>query len=277
MRPSDTMLSLDLGPNDCLYRIRRIFGEVSKVVYVTITNPDIIPEERRTYGPSVVAELSKLNEWNYHWTTLTVYKNCGKIWCKTDGFSPHALQKQQILGEYPRYNILDLPILHSVKDRVSRVQLGQKACFLKIARFPHELGWLAQEIKVYHTLTECGSCLAPRLLGYAFEERYERVTGFLCESVDGRVSSISDLDSCSKALRRLHELDIIHGDITKYNIYITSEGPKFIDFEDSILGSDEKSKSFDLAKLKNDEIKSLEGKLLDESGEGRPWGLEPVP
>ncbi len=62
MNSSDIMLSLDLGPYDCLYRIRRVFSEVSKIVYVTIINPDIIFKERRTYGLSIIIEFSKLNE-----------------------------------------------------------------------------------------------------------------------------------------------------------------------------------------------------------------------
>ncbi len=84
-----------------------------------------------------------------------------------------------------------------------------------------------------------------------------------------RVASISNLDSCSKAFQRLYKLDIIYEDITKYNIFIISKGLKFIDFEDLILDSDEKSKSLDLTKLKNKEIKNLKDKLLNKSEKGR--------
>jgi len=84
-----------------------------------------------------------------------------------------------------------------------------------------------------------------------------------------RVASISNLDSCSKAFQRLYKLDIIYEDITKYNIFIISKGLKFIDFEDLILGLDEKSKSLNLAKLKDKEIKNLENKLLNKSEEER--------
>lgn len=66
----DILLSLDPGRDDCLYRVRRVSGGVNRVVYVTITNLDIIPEEKRTHGPSVIKELSKLEEWRGNWTTL---------------------------------------------------------------------------------------------------------------------------------------------------------------------------------------------------------------
>lgn len=58
----DILLSLDPGHLDCLYRIQRVSGDVNRVVYITITNLNIIPEEKRTYDPSVIKELSKLKE-----------------------------------------------------------------------------------------------------------------------------------------------------------------------------------------------------------------------
>ncbi|PTU25018.1 hypothetical protein P175DRAFT_0498121 [Aspergillus ochraceoroseus IBT 24754] len=51
MAPKDTLLSLDLGLQDCLYRIRRDDKGNRRVIYVTVKDLDIIPEESRTYGP----------------------------------------------------------------------------------------------------------------------------------------------------------------------------------------------------------------------------------
>jgi serine/threonine protein kinase len=163
-------------------------------------------------------------------------------------------------------------VLGQFNHRVSQVELDSKPHVLKIARFPHELRFMAREIEAYHTLTSQGSCLAPRLVGYVFEETCKSVVGFLCEFVHGRVAGINDLMSCFNVLRRLHVEDIIHGDIKRYSIFITSEGPKFVDFEYSTICSNQTSKSLDKAMQKEDD--SQEGELTDESGKGRPWGSD---
>lgn len=56
------------------------------------TNLDVIPEEARTYGPDVICELSKLEEWYDTWDTLTVHKDEGGIRSEHDVYRPHALQ-----------------------------------------------------------------------------------------------------------------------------------------------------------------------------------------
>ncbi|PNY28223.1 Uncharacterized protein TCAP_01861 [Tolypocladium capitatum] len=61
-RTNDTLLSLDPGPSDILYRIQRVRGEQSRVLYVTVDNPAVIPEDKRTNGRSAIAELSKLDK-----------------------------------------------------------------------------------------------------------------------------------------------------------------------------------------------------------------------
>lgn len=113
------------------------------------------------------------------------------------------------------FNILELPILESLKTRVFQVERGGRPCFLKVARFGFELSGLAQETKVYHALTRRNSTLAPRLLGYAFEETPHRVTGIVFEEIVGRPPSITDLGTCEMALQQLHDLDVIHGDVNR--------------------------------------------------------------
>lgn len=271
MAVTDTLLSLDLGLRDCLYRIRRDNKTNRRVVYVTVKDLDIIPEESRTYGPDVIRELSKLREWYDTWETLTVYKDESGIRSERDLFRPHALQKKYIFGDYELVNIFDLQILQSLKTRVFRVQRGERRCFLKIARFGFELCWLAQEIKIYHKLTQRDSALAPRILGYVFEETPHRVIGFIFEEVHGYRPNTLDFEICEIALQQLHNFDILHGDINRDNIFITDKGAKFIDFEESSIGSAENNE--DWAKKKNDEMESLMEKLSDDSGMGRPLSV----
>lgn len=275
MKVSDIMLSLDPGPFDCLYRIRRDVGEDCRVIYVKVSDTDILPEDRRTYGPLVVKELGKLPGWDDSWNTLTVQREGGRIQCIFNDFSPPALKPWQILGQHGYVDVLKLPVVESVKNRVSRVNLGSELCFLKIARFAHEIGWLAQEIKAYHALAEhSSSSLAPRLLSYAFEETGRRVTGVLLEEVKGRFAGIDDLKACEEALQRLHTTGILHRDVNRHNIFITTEGPKFIDFEDSVLYSDIEPEEWET--LKAEELDQLRVKLLNDSDSGRPWATDYV-
>ncbi|KAL9099569.1 MAG: hypothetical protein Q9163_004949 [Psora crenata] len=270
MATIDTLLSLDIGLYDCLYRIRRDAGGVSHVVYIKVTELDIIPEDRRTYGPDIVRELSALESWSDVWDTLTISKDGDGIKCHLDAFRPHSLPEAHLPGNYERFNVLDIPILRHVKDRVYQVASSSGSCFLKIAKFGHELGWLAQEIAVYHILTDMKSQLAPRLLGYAFEERGNRVMGFLFEEVNGRLPVVEDIEICGNALQQLHDLNIIHGDVNKYNIFITDDGAKFIDFEESQMGPDVNEG------LKAKEMETLKQELIENSGKGRPWTHEAV-
>ena len=49
----------------------------------------------------------------------------------------------------------------------------------------------------YHILETLGSNLVPRLFRYAYEDR---IIGFLCETIVGRVATINDFNTCQKAL-----------------------------------------------------------------------------
>ncbi|GKZ34884.1 hypothetical protein AbraIFM66950_005281 [Aspergillus brasiliensis] len=221
MAVKDTLLSLDMGFEDCLYRIRRDNQTRTRVVYVALNYLDLIPEESRTYGPDVIRELSKLREWyDETWETLTVYKDGNDgIRSERDLFPPHALRKQQIPGDYELVNIFDLQILV--------------------------------------------------ILGYVFEETPHRVMGCIIEEVNGYRPSASDFGACQIALQQLHDLDIVHGDLNKHNMFITDEGVKFIDFEGSYVGPAENEEDWD--KRKSTEMQRLMGALLDKSGKGCPW------
>lgn len=106
------------------------------------------------------------------------------------------------------------------------------------------------------------------MLGYVYEETQDRVFGFLFEKISGYCPGIADLGLCQVALRELHGLNIIHGDVNRYNMFVTNEGVRFIDFEDSCIGPIEETNRWNQMKL--DEIRSLPEELSDESGRGRP-------
>ncbi|TPX14950.1 uncharacterized protein E0L32_005059 [Thyridium curvatum] len=266
---NDTLLSLDPGPSDILYRIRRVTPEHRRVLYVRVADLTIIPPDERTYGPSVIKELSKLGDWHSCWTTLRVFKEAGAIKAEKDSFLPHTVPREYILDKYPSYDIFDCATICDFNHRVSKVTVDGRVCVLKIARFPFELPSLIRELEAYHCLPKHAP--APQLLGYVFEEEgIDRVVGFLVEFLGGRPAGITDLDPCLRSLAELHR-HLVHGDLCKYNILITEEGPKYIDFERSILcNSDEWSTS-----LQDDERRTLSDKLVDASELGRPYSPGP--
>ncbi|KAM4066609.1 hypothetical protein HRG_012119 [Hirsutella rhossiliensis] len=270
MSIQDTILAIYSAEDDCLYRILReddVHGK--RAVYVLLEYPDLIPKDSRTYGPTAIRELSKLTEWYGEWKTLTISIDESGLRRQPDAFKPHALSQEYVYDGYGLFDIFKLKDLEGVKTRTWRFREQEKPCYLKMARFDFEIEALEREAKAYQTLTYYGSTLAPKLLGYAYEETHDRVIGLIIEEVIGRHPTIADLAICREGLRQLHGFGIIHGDVNMYNIFITKDGAKFIDFEESCIGTADQEEAW--VRRANKEMQSLEEKLLDKSGEGRPW------
>lgn len=126
----------------------------------------------------------------------------------------------------------------------------------KIAWSEWELPRIEQETRAYQLLE--GSGLAPRFLGHVHENG--RIMGFLLEKIEGRPASFQDLGTCETALRKLHELGLIHGDVNRYNFLITKEEVKLLDFE--CLRDNASPESM----VK--ELENLRAELVEESGRG---------
>jgi RIO1 family len=270
--PNETLLSLDMGTKDCFYRIRRDFQTASTVAYVHLQDLDILAEDRQTYGPSVIRDLrSIIDVWTQPWTTLTVFRKNGKIQSIQDGWKPHFLYPEVRLTNLPRLNVLDLEVLHSFKNRVSLVSLDSRRRILKICPFRFELPYFSCEIKAYSILSARGCRLIPSLLAYVYERSEEQILGFVCEELQGRFAEPSDYDVCKDALRTIHTYGFIHGDLNRFNIIVTTDGPKFIDFEKSTLNTDNIIPDTEFVRLQQEELDKLEKALLDNEGWGRPW------
>ncbi|KAG6046285.1 hypothetical protein E4U39_001491 [Claviceps sp. Clav50 group G5] len=112
---------------------------------------------------------------------------------------------------------------------------GGGPVLMNIANWPDELYRIETEISVYQRI--CDKGVGPKFLGHVTEGPDGRVIGFVAEWVGGaRSAEPRDLDDCKKALARLHQLGIKHGDINKYN-FLVREGHDvvLIDFEMSKL------------------------------------------
>ncbi|KAJ9634745.1 hypothetical protein H2204_006194 [Knufia peltigerae] len=279
MTSRDTLLSLDPGPEDALYRIQRSENNVKRAIYVHVTDITILPEESRTAEYELIRDLGKLKGWgDDNWTTLTLYKTINddrhgdaQIHCLWDNFKAHALSQEHILESYPLFNIFDLRVIKRKNDAVQYVHNGSSFCYLKIARFGFELRYIKTELSVYHDLARLESKLGPQLLGYVFEGAERRIVGFLLEEVSGRPPALGDLEECKAALRELHGLGIIHGDPNKYNIIITKLGVRLIDFENACKAPVDNGGSKRWDAMKEEDMRKLELGLVNTSSNGQSW------
>ncbi|KAJ6784333.1 hypothetical protein PWT90_09956 [Aphanocladium album] len=263
----DTVLSIDAAPNDCLYRIRRSICGHARIVYVRILSNDFIPQDDRTFGPAILRRLSDLDEWHREWKTLTISASADNLRIDVDIFKPHSLSPEHVHDCYPLYDIADISCQEHMKTRTWRCSAPGAQVYLKLARFQFEIRALEQEVKAYNLLH--GSGLAPEFVGYVYEETPDRVVGFITEQVIGRYpNDASDFAACLVALRGLHEKGIVHGDLNKHNIIITEDGPKFIDFEESIVLLDQ---ARNWEQCAQGEEQNLLASLSDQSGKGAPW------
>lgn len=265
MVAQDTVLSIDTEAGDYLYRIKREDdAHGSRIVYVLLKPSSLIPEQCRTSGPSFIQQVSKLDEWQEPWKTLTLSKDQPLL----DDFPPHSLSKEVVPVGYKLYDLFTLQDVKQVKHRTCRFQESGTQCYMKIARFGFEIQTLKQEVRAYLTLTALGTNLAPKLLGFVYEETPDRIVGLVMEAIEGRRPTPVDFEMCSDALEELHRLGIIHGDINNHNIIIHADGVRFIDFEDAYIRTSNQDRSW--AWRTSLEMQVLKDRLFSESDVGRP-------
>ncbi|KAF4997205.1 hypothetical protein FDECE_12158 [Fusarium decemcellulare] len=167
------------------------------------------------------------------------------------------------------YDLSSLQDVEEVKHRTWRFQESAVQCYLKMARFAFEMEALERETRAYLRLASARTNLAPKILGYAYEETPDRIIGLVIESVEGQRPSPADLEVCTNALEQLHGLGIIHGDINNHNIILCGDSVKFIDFEDSYIRLTSSDRSWGWRTSL--EMKILKDRLLSQSDVGRPW------
>ncbi|CAK7272237.1 hypothetical protein SEPCBS119000_005019 [Sporothrix epigloea] len=132
----------------------------------------------------------------------------------------------------------------------------QSTFIVKIAHFDWYIPRIENETKVYQLLE--GSGLAPRFLGHIHENG--RIMGFALEKLEGRRACLDDLSHCESAIRKLHGLGLLHGDVNRHNFLITEDGMKLIDFEVSRENAS--------AESMRKELGSLPAELVEETGRG---------
>ncbi|KAG5640340.1 hypothetical protein DXG03_009176 [Asterophora parasitica] len=158
--------------------------------------------------------------------------------------------------------VLDLTILSRMSDRLNEVKFGLPdqpvVAVSKFSCFEWEIYRVEQETEVYRALA--GHGIGPAFLGHLAENG--RIMGFLIEKIKGgRRADIGDLEACQKAVRRLHALGIVHGDLNRHNFIISLTGEvTLIDFENSWLEGTHEEMDF--------EYDNLSAQLQEDEGRG---------
>ncbi|EAW19565.1 uncharacterized protein NFIA_026390 [Aspergillus fischeri NRRL 181] len=203
-------------------------------------------------------------EWEEEWKTLTVRRGFQGIESNLDEFKPHGLHLEQLSIPGAIFlNLLDMRKVSRISDRISRVNYDGETWILKIARFRHEIPALQEEVSIYSTLTASAFPLAPKFIGFVYEETKARTVGFLMEEILGETPDIHNLKDCVETVRLLHTFGIVHGDLNKYNFLMTEHGAKIFDFEASAAEGEVDPTAAE------EELKALASKLADESGIGK--------
>lgn len=256
----DTVLNLLADPeiDDAIYRILREYedGRV-RIVYVLLNASGVIPREdfSQTFGPSVITHLSKLKEWNGEWTTMAILPGKHTPEIQLDPFRPHRVAGELVYNDYSSFDFLELQEIVMIKDRTGACFHNEQPCYVKLAQFDFQIPALEREIRAYRHLATRQSALAPKMLGYVYEDTKDRVIGVLIEEITGRFPTLDDLEACREALSSLHTDGIVHGDGNQYNIIMTDNGVKFIDFEASKINDDTKDWK-DRAKMELDGLET---------------------
>lgn len=135
----------------------------------------------------------------------------------------------------------------------------------KFACWEWKINYMNDECAAYQWIE--GHNIGPKFLCHITEEG--RVIGFLMERVadeagDARHATPADLEACTQVLAKLHGLGILHGDINKYNMLVTSKGVTLVDV--CTARKCEDTSAFDK------EMQSLEVRLRSDSRLGKPGG-----
>ncbi|OAP55794.1 hypothetical protein AYL99_09946 [Fonsecaea erecta] len=266
------------------YRFRREVNNEKRVVYVEIHNLTFFPKPEMAWSHTItIKHLSQLSGWYDKWDTLTVLRLGDEIFCLQNYFTPHAIPSEQVVGDYPFFDILDLQFWDTARHSCAElVHNGSELCHLHRSDFRNGIDAISKELKAYHILAKRKPTLASAILGYVYEGPAGRVVGFLSEILHGRYPDINDLEECEKALRQLHSCGVAHGAIEGKDIVITAEGPRFIcfccsrtvDFGESPLPSRRYLERWDATRRWD--FRCLKAALLGDTSIGRPC-LGPPP
>ncbi|KAK2764584.1 hypothetical protein FQN54_009279 [Arachnomyces sp. PD_36] len=256
----------DIEVLSCEYGVPELDGQyrlrIGKVVkYLTIQSGVYTDEDTMCFPRLFVRSLPKLPD--DPWTSLEISRDgSGKLHLQTSNEPlPSAEPWHSNLVD-----VLSLPKIKTISSKIYETLYQGQPAIAKIARFPWEMPLLRMETVVYNDLTVLGEedgnlpAIMPPFLGHLVENG--RVMGMLLGKIEGTYAGIKDLSICRNIVRRLHDMEIIHGDVNRYNFIVSENGERVVllDFENAEQFSEERAR---------EEIECLERELKEESGRGK--------
>lgn len=162
-------------------------------------------------------------------------------------------QKIDVLSKRHRSNVHE--VFYSGRPAISKIA----AFDWDIPRLERET-WAYSILGQYQRLELSEPQISPRVLGHLTECAW--VIGIMLERLDGEFASAEDLPAGEKALRRFHEIGLIHGDVNRYIFIVDRRSGQLrtVDFEHAAaLDVDEAAAEV--------ELQSLESELREERDE----------
>lgn len=180
-----------------------------------------------------------------------------------------------------RIDVLSLKQTKRYRSNVHEVLFEGYPAIAKIACFDWEIPRIENETLAYsiinqhqhqHPDSKPSTTIAPDFLDHLTEGENGRVIGFLLEKVDGEFASTDDLPECEEALRRLHGMGLIHGDVNLYNFIVDRSSHNNSSNNDGHvvrMVEFDHAEDFDETKARL-ELESLASQLAEETGRGGP-------
>ncbi|KIX01219.1 uncharacterized protein Z518_08944 [Rhinocladiella mackenziei CBS 650.93] len=121
----------------------------------------------------------------------------------------------------------------TLKGNIGEMRAGHEVV-IKFARFPWEVQYFEDETRFYERLD--GQGIAPQFLGHLTEEG--RVVGLVIEYIkNARHAGPEDVGECEDAMRNLHLLGMLHGDVNRHNFLVREADRRktvtIVDFENA--------------------------------------------
>src|SRR5579859_3236795 len=153
-----------------------------------------------------------------------------------------------------------LPVVRVIKANVFKVQYNGSWAVAKFVRLEFEIRFIEAETVLYRKIE--AHHIAPKFLGHLHENG--RVVGRLFEYIDGSRAEKEDYEACATVLRRLHSLQLVHGDINLDKFLVLRQVPEkviLVDFETCRRGTEDERMR---------EARQLEQEFIDDLRRGVP-------
>ncbi|KAG8164850.1 hypothetical protein KVR01_005125 [Diaporthe batatas] len=200
------------------------------VKYVTIEAGALPAEIDRSFGPDLLRVVPEFPPGDWNKGRISKGDRVGEP--VFSSISTEKLPAVESVWHPILIDYLELKMVARLRQNIRKVShvLFREPVIFKLANFPWEIPFMEAETKAYAWIQD--EDIGPRFLGHVSEGG--RVVGFLMEDLDEATpATLDDLEACSVALARLHDLGIQHGDVNRNNFLVRRPEGKvtIIDFE----------------------------------------------